>query len=116
MCGSGGRYFFIFNVLVGLSLVLTARHAAGGYLAGGAHVLVVLVRCCRGFSMLSKAIATRGHLPIWSQEVAVWRADPDYRLQIRPGAWPDLTLTREPGGRNLPAGIYDTTNPGWQDR
>jgi hypothetical protein len=113
MCGAGGRYFFIFNVLIGLSLVLTARQAAGTYRLA-ARVLVV---CSLLAGILDvKYIATRPHLPIWSQEVAAWRADPDYRLQLRPDYWPDLKLTREPGGRDLPAGIYDTTNPGWRDR
>ena len=113
MCGSGGRYFFIFNVLIGLSLVLTAYHAAGMY----RRVARVLVAGSLLAGILDvKYIATRPHLPIWSQEVAAWRADPDYRLQLRPVYWPDLKLTRAPGGRDLPAGIYDTTNPGWQDR
>jgi hypothetical protein len=113
MCGAGGRYFFIFNVLIGLSLLLTAYHAAGKYRLAAR----VLVACSLFAGILDvKYIATRPHLPVWSQEVSVWRSDPDYRLQLRPDYWPDLKLTREPGGRPLPAGIYDTTNPGWQDR
>ena len=113
MCGAGGRYFFIFNVLIGLSLLLTAYNAAGMYRLAAR----VLVACSLIAGILDvKYIATRPHLPIWSQEVAAWRADPNYRLQLRPDYWPDLKLTREPGGRDLPAGIYDTTNPGWQDR
>jgi len=40
MCGAGGRYFFIFNVLIGLSLLLTAYRAAGMY-RQAARVLVV---------------------------------------------------------------------------
>jgi len=113
MCGAGGRYFFIFNVLISLSLVLTAYHAAGVYRLA-ARVLVVGSLFAGILDV--KYIATRPPLPVWSQEVAKWRADPDYRLQLRPVYWPDLKLTREPGGRDLPAGIYDTTNPGWQDR
>jgi len=59
-----------------------------------------------------KFIATRPHLPIWSQEVATWRADPDYRLQLRPDYWPNLKFDARTRRRDLPAGIYDTTNPG----
>lgn len=113
MCGSGGRYFFIFNVLIGLSLVLVTRHAAGLYSLAAR----VLVFCCLVSGLLDvQRIATRPHLPIWSQEIGAWRADPDYRVKIRPDYWPDLKLAREPGDQRLPADIYDTTNPGWRDR
>ena len=113
MCGSGGRYFFIFNLLIGLSLVLTARHAAGMY----ARAARVLVACSLLSGLLDvKSIATRPHLPVWSQEVAAWRANPNYRLQVRPPEWPPVRLMREPGDQDLPAGIYDTTNPDWMER
>jgi hypothetical protein len=46
-----------------------------------------------------KFIATRPHFPIWAQEVVYW-----------------VQLTREHGDKDLPANIYDTTVPGWQDR
>ncbi len=114
MCGSGGRYFFIFNVLIGLSLLLVTRQATGMY----ALAARVLVFCSLVSGVLdAKRISTQLHSPIWSEEVASWRGDPQYRLRIRArDDWPGVKLTREPGNRDLPAGIYDTLNPDWRER
>jgi hypothetical protein len=113
MCGSGGRYFVIFNILLGLSLVLAGRNTAGV----PAWTARVLIACClySGAREL-EFIAIRPGLPVWSEEVARWRADPQYGLKLRPGYWPDVRLTREPGNKDLPANIYDTNVPGWRDR
>jgi len=113
MCGSGGRYFFAFNVLIGLSLVLVSQHTTRMY----SIAAQALVACSLISGIIDvKYIATQEHLPNWAQEVSTWRADPDYRLSIRPDYWPGLKLTRERGNRDLPFDIYDTTIPGWQKR
>jgi hypothetical protein len=113
MCGSGGRYFFVFNVLIGLGLVLISRNASRMYSVIGQ----VLVVCSLVSGLIDvKYIATRQHLPTWAQEVASWRSDPDYRLRIRPNYWPGVKLTREFGNKDLPFDIYDTTLPGWRNR
>ncbi len=113
MCGSGGRYFVIFNILTGLSLVLVSQNTRGL----SALAARVLLACClwSGAREL-EYIAIHPHLPVWSQQVAAWRADPARGIAVRPGYWPDVKLTREPGNQDLPANIYDTNQPGWRDR
>ena len=113
MCGSGGRYFVIFNILLGLSLVLVSRNTAGVV----AWTARVLIACClySGAREL-EFIAIHPHLPVWSGEVARWRGDSQYGLQLRPGDWPDVQLTPQPGNKHLPANVYDTNVPGWRDR
>jgi peptidoglycan/LPS O-acetylase OafA/YrhL len=113
MCGSGGRYFFAFNVLIGLSLVIVSRHSTRMY----SIAAQALVACSLISGIIDvKYIAIREHLPNWAQEVTTWRSDPDYRLSIRPDFWPGVKLTHERGKKDLPFDIYDTTIPGWQKR
>lgn len=113
MCGSGARYFFTFNLFIALGLVLVSLQATGKT-ALAARFLVVC-------SLVSGALdltylATVPHSPVWGQEVELWRADPEHRLRIGPGAWPGIKLTPQHGEQNLPANIYDSTTAGWQDR
>jgi hypothetical protein len=113
MCGSGARYFFIFNLLTGLGLVIVQSRTSG-FAAGAARALVILSLLCGILDVISIAKSPRS--PIWSQEVALWRDDPSHRLQIGPGAWPGVRLTPQPGNKVLPTNIYDSTIAGWQDR
>lgn len=113
MCGSGGRYFVIFNILLGLSLVLVARNPNRIY----AWTARALLACCLWSGLREvPGIAQRPHLPVWSQQVAAWRLDPNHKLETRPILWPPVKLTAQPGNQNLPAAIYDTNIPGWRDR
>ena len=113
MCGSGARYFFTFNLFTGLGLVLVASQATGK-VALAARFLVVcsLISGALDLTYLAKV----PHSPVWGDEVVLWRADPQHRLRIGPGLWPGVRLTPQYGEQKLPANIYDSTSPGWQDR
>jgi hypothetical protein len=112
MCGSGGRYFFIFNLLVGLSLVLVWQSG----LRLRSVVSCALLICCLVSGALDLRRNDQWPRLVWSQQVAYWEADPDYKLRIRPSGWPELKLASEPGNKKLAANVYDTTTPGWEDR
>lgn len=113
MCGSGAHYFFTFNLLLGFALVCLS-FSGPHYLARAAQVLIAC-------SILSGAadvlyLLRMPHAPDWHREVQLWRADPEHRIRIGPGGWPGIRLTPEHANLSLPARIYDSTQPGWQDR
>jgi hypothetical protein len=114
MCGSGGRYFFAFNLLVGLMLLVFWTRkvprwsTAAGVLIAGAIVSGALELRVDGW--------WKWHEPIWADQVAAWRVDPARAVQIRPGYWPGVKLTPRPGNNALPPSIYDTTKPGWREK
>jgi len=112
MCGSGGRYFFAFNILASLSLLLLWQRRLPRWSALAAVLIAGSI--LSGLLELNLMEEITG--PVWSNEVAAWRADPQYQLQLRPGYWPGLKLTAQPGNKSLPSGIYDTTNPGWEEK
>lgn len=113
MCGAGAHYFFVFDLLVALEFVLLS-FAARSPLRGLARLLVVCA-LLSGSVDLTYAMRLRGPAA-WQDEVRLWRADPAHRLRIGPGDWPGIRLTRRHANRDLPANIYDSTQPGWEDR
>ena len=113
ICGSGARYFFTFNLFLGLALVLVAAGAKDwkGRVAG------VLVACSLVSGVLDVwYLLGLPHGPVWRTEVSLWRADPDHRLRIGPGGWPGIRLTVGHADAKLPFAVYDSTQPGWRER
>jgi hypothetical protein len=114
MCGGGGRYFYLFIAFLGLALVLIAVRSPKINLS---YLLIagLMVSGAVDVANLRNSVGTTG-LPIWSQEVAAWRQDPQHPLRIEQSYWIGVKLTPQPGNRILPANIYDSTVPGWRDR
>lgn len=112
MCGSGGRYFFIFNVLVGFALLLVRSKKLGWK----SQVAAVMIAACVVSGAMDVRVRwRRPHVPDWQEQVAHWRTDHRHPIELRPG-WPGLKLAAVPRQEGLPPDIYDSTEPGWQDR
>lgn len=117
MCGSGARYFFSFNLFVGLALVVLQFGPETSHDGKRKAAARILVACSLVSGATDVAYALRApHPPLWAQEVRAWRADPMHRIRIGPGDWPGIRLTPHPEDLALPADIYDSTRPGWQER
>jgi hypothetical protein len=111
---AGGRYFYLCTAFVGLALTLTTLKSNR----------IDLVRLLLAASLISGAVEmvnlqqgiSRAGMPVWSQEVAAWRQDPNHPLKIEQNFWIGVKLTPQPGNQVLPANVYDSTMPGWRDR
>jgi hypothetical protein len=113
MCGSGARYFFLFNLFVGLGLVcaLKTKWRVTGSVPRG----LALMLGCILISGIYDDVTLWTRPPFlwdWQTEVAHWRADPTYEIRIAPEYWPELVLTRNHANADLPAYIYDSNNFG----
>lgn len=102
----GERYSFVPNVLFGLSMIALAT-TSQGHLARfftGIVALEVLVAVI----FISGPKAQMANGPAWPDEVAKWRADPDYRLKVWPGeGW---TVNLAPGSPRCPK-VAGPTDP-----
>jgi hypothetical protein len=114
MCGVGAHYFYVFDLLSALALLLVAFDSSKVLSRAMIPLVAATVIC--GLVDLSY-FAREPNDSIWSQEVAKWRTDPDYRPRIAPGYWPGVKITKTPGNSTgLPFEIYDSTVAGWQER
>lgn len=93
----GERYSFVPNVLIGLSLIALASTAGGRLSRIFAALVAVEVLVAVVFMSGPQAEMTAG--PAWRDEVAKWRADPNYRLQVWPSDW---TVNLAPGAPRCP--------------
>lgn len=114
MCGSGGRYFFLLNAFAGLGLILLAQERTQGRTALFARILVV---CLLLSGWIDAGFGTRYvYVADWSQEVSLWRRDPQHKLRIAPEFWPAVTLAPQHDNANLPVWIYDSNTSRYVER
>ena len=114
MCGAGPHYFYVFNLLSALALLLVAFNSSK--VLSRAMIPLIAAVVLSGLVDLYYSVGHHDR-PIWSQEIAKWRADPDYRPRILPNTWPGVRIARTPGDSSgLPFEIYDSTVAGWEER
>lgn len=94
----GERYSFVPNVLFGLSLIALATTLRGRLARFFTGIVAVQVIIAVVFISGPTALMADG--PAWPDEVAKWRADPNYRLKVWPGdGW---TVNLAPGSPRCP--------------
>lgn len=102
----GERYSFVPNVLFGLSLIALATTSRGRLSRFFSGVVALQVMVAVIFISGPTALMADG--PAWPDEVAKWRADPNYRLKV----WPDdgWTVNLAPGSPRCPK-VAGPTDP-----
>jgi hypothetical protein len=82
----GGRHSFTPQVLIGLALLSwTVIHSGRLRIVSAVLVAWILLLGAYNYFVPSWQSAMTG--PNWRQEVALWRSDPNHRLQIWPAGW-----------------------------